>query len=226
MTLPNNNSDNQNTVEVIEVDLDPKLAREEFEKYKDNDFQPKGYNILIHQPPKNPDNRCILGEDGILCKVIVGLEDDPLQWDISQLGIAWDWAVTDVWAWMLHENDQMYHVSFTTTKAETDKLRNIGKYFDNLLVNDYNIYENDKFAKFLPSGMNYRDMYIREISNTKRKIKEIGVGYLEREGDFTVNACIPEDNLSNEVLEKWHGPLVEFINLNLSRLNFSQGEIS
>jgi len=211
---------------IIEVDLDRDQAKIDFEKYKNHPVQPTGYNVFFHNPPLNPENRVLVAEGGKREKVLLESHIEPLEWNPETRGKVWDWAVSDVWAWMKSDDGSMFHITFTTVGHELAKLRKIRDYFNRNLLSGNNIYI-DK-PKYLPKGVDFKDQYKKEISYLNEKINELGIGFIKRDenDEYLFIACLPEENLSNEILEKWYPILVDFTKTKLECLNFSQGEIT
>lgn len=220
----------ENTPEckIIEVDLDRNKALEEFDLYKDHPLQPKGYNIFLHNPPHNPENRVLIKAPGQVEKLITYESNDIFEWKKEECGTVWDWADTDVWAWIKAEDGQMYHLTLTTTSYELSRLQKVYHYFTNLLSNNVNIYTDESTEQFLPEGFTFQQAYRTELGYIKKKIDELGLGHIKRDPadpDYMLLLCLPEENLSNSVLEKWLPTIQEFIQYNLPEVNFTQGEV-
>ena len=218
-----------NNAQILEIDLDSEKALQDFNKHSNHTLQPHGYNVLFeHKGALNPENRVLVAQDGSKQKVLVEGSTEPLTWDPKDFGTKWDWAETDVWAWLKTEDNTMFHVTFTTTGREKSVLRRTLNYFQKLLKSEKNVYVGE-FAKFLPKGKTCHQKYQEEINYLSKKIQALGVGYLKRDEsdpEFMVIACIPEENLSNEILEKWYETIVDFATSKLEEVNFTMGDIS
>jgi len=70
--------------------------------------------------------------------------------------------------------------------------------------------------------------YKEELKRLDEKKDELGVGFIKRDekDDYLISACLPEESLSNEVLEKWYSTFEDFANSRLECINFSEGAIS
>jgi len=215
-----------NDMQIVQFELDPEKAKEDFYKYQNHPLQPTGYNVFFHNPPLNPENRVLIDEGGERQKVLLEGHMEPLTWKYEQLGEVWDWAVTDVWAWMETNDDKLYHITFTTVKYELNRIYKVRDYFYRNLKEETNIYVNH--PEYLPKNKDFREHYKDEINRLNTKAYELGVGFIKRDkiDDYLLFACLPEENLSNEILEKWHPMLGDFAKTSLECLNFTQGEIS
>lgn len=215
-------------MKILQVDLDRCSALRDFTEYQNNPLQPKNYNIFIHNPPFNPENRVIISPDGERHKVILSEGSEPLEWVEEDLGKTWDWADNDVLAWVNFDG-QLYCIELSTVKYKVRKLRKLEDYFNNLISQGINIYEDPKLSRYLPAGMSPGEMYKRELSNIREQLAVIGLGFLRKDKEhpeLIIEGCLPEDNLSNQVLEKWHSTLQSFATSNLEEVKFSQGNIA
>ena len=121
---------------VISIDLDSDQALLDFDLYVDHYLQPVGYNVFIHNPPLNPENRLVLGVDGRQEKLIFNVGEEPFNFSPDDYKKTWDWASTDVWAWIKGEDGKMYHLSVDTVTSVKSSLSKVYDYFNRLLEND------------------------------------------------------------------------------------------